>query len=109
MMYMLPTLFSFVMLSGTCGHGGYLACQQCKIKGTIGATSNTRRRRGTNKKKGMRYVHGYAGVPERRTNAEWASYLTEERPGVPVEPGKGHIRNIDTPFHTRLGLKMASN
>jgi hypothetical protein len=56
----------------------------------------------------MRYVHGHVRVPERRTDAEWASYLTEERPGVPVEPGKGHIRNIDTPFHTRLGLKMAS-
>lgn len=109
------------MLIGTCSHGGYLACQRCKIRGVkIKIDHRQQQRRANGTRTGapagggedgtqgtMRYVH--AGNEEKRTDEEWPTYKDQERPGEPVTDGKPHVRNIHTPFFEKLRFKMVKS
>lgn len=56
----------------------------------------------------MRYVRRRGQMPAMRTHDEYPMYIRQEAPGEPVEPGKGHVRNINNPFHRRLKFNMVS-
>lgn len=94
-----------------------MACQDCKIRGTknpqaaLSAEERTKKRRkmvGDGRPNPCKYIRRLDGPPpEKRTDEEWHLYSEREFPGGPrAEKDKGHVRNPNTPFNTKLGFKM---
>lgn len=58
----------------------------------------------------MRYIRSGGRPAPKRKMDEYPMYVVREYHGGEPEPaGKGHVRNVKTPFYRRLKMDMVCN